>query len=90
MRLKYTSTREDNFQRIVLYFRILEPNSLSIVNQGMNDKDITETSLPFWYNVNDNEVVLEVSSQNCKCYAGFEKDVDYNIDVEFKRYTSKQ
>ena len=35
----------------------------------MNGKGITETSLPFWYNVNDNEFVLEVSSQNCKCYA---------------------
>ena len=41
---------------MVLYFRILEPNSLNIVNQDMNDKGITETSLHFWYNVNDNEL----------------------------------
>jgi len=37
-----------------------------------------------------------VSSQNCKCNAnmplivGFEEDVAYNIDVEFKRYTTQK
>jgi hypothetical protein len=62
----------------------------------MNAKGIPETKLPFWYNVNDNEIILEVSSQNCKCYAnmplnvGFEKDVEYNIEVEFKRYTTQK
>ena len=74
----------------MLYFRKVEPDSLNIVNQYMNDEGITETSLPFWYNVNDNEFVLKVSSQNCKCFAGFEKDVEYNIDVECKRYTTKK
>ena len=65
----------------MLYFRIVEPDSPNIVNQDMNGKGITETTLPFWYNVNDNECILKVSSQNCKCYAnmplnvGFEKDV---------------
>ena len=54
------STKEDNFKRVVLYFRILEPNSFNIVNQCMNDKGITETNLPFWY-VNDDEFVLKVS-----------------------------
>ena len=69
------STKECNFKRMVLYFRILEPYSLNLVNQYMNAKGITETSLPFWYNVNDNEFILKVLSQNCKCYVGFEKDV---------------
>ena len=73
LKLKYISRKEDNFKRIVLYFRILEPNSLNIVNQNMNDKGITETNLPLWYNVNDNESILKVSSQNCKCCVGFEK-----------------
>jgi hypothetical protein len=71
---------------MVLYFRILEPNSLNIVNKDMNDKGITETNLPFWYNVNDNEFVLKVTSHNCKCSIGFENNVEYNIDVEFKSY----
>ena len=35
-------------------------------------------------------MILKVSSQNCKCYVGCEKDVEYNIDVEAKRYTTKQ
>ena len=69
---------------MVLYFRILEPSSLNIVNQHMNDKGITKTNLPFWYNVNGNEFVLKVSSRNCKCYVGFEKDAEYNIDAELK------
>jgi len=47
-------------------FRILEPVSLNIVNHDMNDKGISETDLRFWYNV-------KVSSQNYKCYVGFEK-----------------
>ena len=50
----------------------------------MNGKGITETNMPFWYNVNDNEFVFKVSSQNCRRHAGFEKDVEYNIDVECK------
>ena len=75
---------------MLLYFRILEPNSLNIVNQDMNDKGITETNLPFWYNVNDNEFILKVSSQNCKCDVVFEKDIDYNIYVEFKNFRTKK
>ena len=43
----------------------------------------------FWYNVNDNEFIRKESSQNCKCYVGFEKDVEHNIDVESKEYTTK-
>ena len=57
----------------MLYFWIVEPDSVNIVNQYMIDKGITETNLPFWHNVNDNE--FKVSLQSCKCYAGFEKDV---------------
>jgi len=49
LKLKYISTKEDNFKRMMLYFRILEPNSLNIVNKDMNDKGNTETNLPFWY-----------------------------------------
>ena len=48
-------------------------------------KGITETNLPFWYNVSDNDFILKASSQNCKCYVGFENDVGYNIDVEFRK-----
>ena len=81
----YISTKEYNFKSMVLYFRILEPNSLNIVKQYMYDKSITETILPFWYNTNDDEFVLKVSSHNCRCYVGFEKDVEYNIDVGFKK-----
>ena len=44
---------------MLLYFRILERNALNIVNQDMNDKGITRTNLPFWYNVNDNELYYE-------------------------------
>ena len=51
----YISTNEDKFKIMVLYFKILEPNSLNIVNKYMNDKGITQTNLPFWYNMNDNE-----------------------------------
>ena len=31
LKLKYISTKEDNFKRTLLYFRILEPNALNIV-----------------------------------------------------------
>ena len=51
---------------------MLEPKALNIGNKYMNDKGITETNLPFRYNVNDNEFVLKVTSQNCKCCIGFE------------------
>ena len=47
LKLEYISTNENNFKRMVLYFRKLEQNSLSIVNQDMNDKGTTETNLPF-------------------------------------------
>ena len=89
LKLKYISTKEDSFKRMVLYFRILEPVSVNIVNQDMKDKSISDANLPFWYNVNDNEFILKVSSQNCKCYVGFENDVEYNIDVESKECTTK-
>ena len=95
LKLKYISTKEDNFKRMMLYFKILEPDSLNIVNQDMNDKGITDTTLPFWYNVNDEEFILKVSSHNCKCYAnmplnvGFEKDGEYKIDAEFTRYKTQ-
>ena len=56
----------------------------------MSGKGITATNLPFWYNGNDNEFIWKVASQNCKCYAGVEKDVEYNVDVEFKRYTTRK
>ena len=59
--------------RMMLYFRILEPNSLNIINTNMSDKGITETNLPVWYDINDNEFIFKVASQNCKCYVGFEK-----------------
>ena len=52
---------------------MLEPNALNIVNQDMKDKGITQTHLPFLYNVNDNEFTLKVLSQNCQCSVGFEK-----------------
>ena len=58
LKLRYISTKEDDFKRMVLYFRTLEPDSLNIVNQYMNDKGITETNLPFWCNVNDNVSIL--------------------------------
>ena len=38
----------------------------------MNAKGITETNLPYWYNVNDDDFILKESSQNCKCSVGFE------------------
>ena len=82
LKSKYISTKEDSFKRMVLDFRILEPNSLNIVNQDMNGKGITEAHLPFLYNANDNEFTLKVTSQNCKCCARFGNDVEYNIDVE--------
>ena len=57
----------------MMYFRILEPNSLNSVNKYMNNTGNTQSNLPFWYNINDNEFILKVSSQNCKCSVGFEK-----------------
>ena len=54
LKLKYVSTNEDNFKRVMMNFRTLEPNSLNIVNKDMNDKGHAETTLPFWYNINDN------------------------------------
>ena len=74
---------------MVLYFRILEPDSLKVVNQDMHEKGITEANL-FFGNVNDNECISKVSSQNCKCYVGFEKDVEYSIDVDFEKHTTKK
>ena len=52
---------------MMMYLIILGPNSWNTVNKDMNDKGITQTNLPFWYNVNDTEFRLKVSSQNCKC-----------------------
>ena len=76
---------------MILYFKVLEPESLNIVNQYMNEKNIVSKNLPFWYNIDVNEYVLKVSSQNCKCYANvdFVEDVEYVVEVEFKRYTTK-
>ena len=92
LKLKYISTKEDNFKRLMLYFKISEPDSLNIVNHDMNARGLTEANLPFWYNVNDNEYILKISAQNCKCdmTVGFVKDEEYNIDVEFKKYTTKK
>ena len=59
LKLRYISTKEDNFKRMMLYFRILAPDSLNIVNQDMDGKGITETNLLFSYNVNDSEFVLK-------------------------------
>jgi len=90
LRLEYISTKEGDFKGMVLCFRIFEPKSLNIVNQDMTDKGIPETNLPFRYTVNDNEFILKVASQNCKCYAGFERDVEYNTDVGVRKYTIKK
>ena len=87
LKLKYISTKESNLKRTMLYFRILEPKSLNVVNKCMNEKGFAESNLPFWYNITDNEFILKVSSQNCKCNIGFEK-MKYNIDAEFKIYTT--
>ena len=58
----------------------------------MNEKHIASKNLPFWYNIDVNEYVLKVSSQNCKCYANvdFVEDVEYVVEVEFKRYNTKK
>ena len=75
----------------MLYFKISEPDSRNIVNHDMNARGLTEANLPFWYNVNDNEYILKISAQNCKCHTnmvGFEKD-ESKIDVEFTKYTTK-
>jgi hypothetical protein len=90
--LKYLSSKEDNFKRLILYFKVLEPELLNIVNQDMNEKNIVSKNLPFWYNIDDNEYVLKVSSQNCKCYANvdFVEDVEFVVEVEFKRYNTKK
>ena len=53
-------------------------------------KGTTYTNLHFWYNVYAKNLPLKVSSQNCKFYVGFEKDVEYNIDADFKKYTTKK
>ena len=47
LKLRYISRKEDSFKRMVLYFRVLEPNSLNIVIQDMIAKIITETYLHF-------------------------------------------
>ena len=47
LKLKCISTKEDDFKRMMMYSRILEPNSLTIVNTYMNDKGTTQTNLPF-------------------------------------------
>ena len=47
LKLKYRSAKQANFKSMMLYFRILEPNSLNIVNKYMNAKGIEETNLPF-------------------------------------------
>ena len=77
---------------MILYFKVLEPDSLNIVNQDMNEKSIVPKNLPFWYTVDDNEYVLKVSSQNCKCDGNVEfvEDVEYVFEVEFKRYNTKK
>ena len=36
--LKHLSSKEDNFKRLMLYFKVLDPQSLNIVNQDMNEK----------------------------------------------------
>ena len=69
-----------------LYFRILEPNAVNIVSQYMNDTSVTETNLPFWYNVNDTEFIVKVSTQNRKCRAGFEKMLNYILNKTYIRY----
>ena len=62
----------------------------------MNEQNIASKNLPFWYNIDDNEYVLKVSSHNCKCYAnmplnvGFVEYVEYVIEVEFKRHNTKK
>lgn len=89
--LKYLLCKEDNFKRLMLYFKVLEPDSLNIVNQDMNEKNIVSKNLPFWYNIDDNEYILKVSSQNCKCCENVEfvEGVEYIVEVEFKRYNTK-
>ena len=88
--LKYISIKKDNFKRMMLYFRVLNPDSLNIVNEDMQEKGITQTNLPFWYNTDDEEYILKVSLQNCKFDMNFEKNQEYNIDVEFRRYSTKK
>ena len=90
--LKYLLCKEDNSKRLMLYLKVLEPDSLNIVNQDMNEKGIVAKNLPFWYNIDDNEYILKVSSQNCKCYENVEfvEGVEYIVKVEFKRYNTKK
>ena len=46
--------------------------------------------MPFRYNRNDNEFILNVSSQSCNCDdVVFGKNAEYNFDVEFK-YRAKK
>jgi len=44
----------------------------------------------FWYSDNDNEFTLKESSKKCTCNIAFEKDVEYNIDAEFKHSRTKK
>ena len=90
LKLKYISSKEDNFKRIMLYFRVVEPDNLNIVKQDIDNKKLTDVKLPFWYNTDDNEYIIKTASQNRKCHIHFEKDKVYDIDSEFKRYTTKQ
>ena len=83
VKFKCISTKENNSKRMVVHFRVLERNSLSIVNRDMNDKGIRETNLPFWYNANDNDFLFKVTS------IGYEENVEYNIDAEFRGYRTK-
>ena len=71
---------------------MLEPYSLNIVNQAMNGKGSVATNLLFWYNIDDNEYILQVSSQICKRYerVEFVEGVEYIVEVEFKRYNTKK
>ena len=47
LKLKYMSTKEGHFKRMVLCFRILEPNSLNLVNQDMNGKRYSRNKFAF-------------------------------------------
>ena len=38
--LKYLSSKEDNFKRLILYFKVLDPQSLNIVNHDMNENKL--------------------------------------------------
>ena len=53
--LKYSLCTEDNFKRFILCFKVLEPDSLNIVTQDMNEKGTVAKNLPFCYNIDDTE-----------------------------------